>query len=431
MKPYKIDITRLSLILIGYLIFNHVYSITYDSGGFAFILMWPAFLLSYAVIVLGNIFIFRDISKLKASFEDNELIQKTCTIQLVLATIGFFMQIIGFKGAPLNYIDNYPVLVCASIVYSIIIMIAIYQTIKLGQEKDNATIAGFIFGGMIIFLTIIALVIITSPSIKHTTKHTTPSFAEEFQSLGLKGKVEVVDKHREIEAFYGTAYKLTYTENLSDGTILKETTTAKIHGKDGEHLSNFFLLSGTDLETLLNDKEKALFTTVKQDEFSFLLDVYKERPNLQQEEDSIKNTTADKINKLFATPIASSFKFGKYPIENYYIAIMAQAVSNREKGDSDAAGFYNITTKDFMKNKGLTLDFDCDLSNIKAENSSPVDAFKERILSLPKNSFSDGIYNITCSYDENGIKKKVTCPFVVEDGVGHFEEDEIVGNQTN
>ena len=431
MKPYKIDITRLSLILIGYLIFNRVYSITYDSGGFAFIILWPAFFASYAGMVLGNIFIFRDISKLKASFEDNELIQKTCTIQLVLATIGFFMQIIGFKGAPLNYIDNYPVLISASIVYSIILLIGIYQTIKLGQEKDNATIAGFIFGGMIIFLTIIALVIITSPSIKHTTKHTTPSFAEEFQSLGLKGKVEVVDKHREIEAFYGTAYKLTYTEKLSDGTILKETTTAQIQGRSGEHLSNFFLLSGTDLETLLNDKEKALFHTVKQDEFSFLLDVYKERPNLQQEEDSIKNTTADKINKLFDTPIASSFKFGKYPIENYYVAIMAQAVSNREKGDSDAAGFYNITTKDLMKNKGLTLDFDCDLSIIKAENGSPVDAFKERILSLPKNSFSDGIYNITSSYDENGIKKKVTCPFVVEDGVGHFEEDEIVGNQTN
>lgn len=427
MKPYKIDITRLSLILIGYLIFNRVYSITYDSGGFAFILMWPAFLLSYAVIVLGNIFIFRDISKLKASFEDNELIQKTCTIQLVLATIGFFMQILGFKGAPLNYIDNYPVLVCASIVYSIILLIGIYQTIKLDQGKDNSAIFGFIFGGMIIFLTSLALVSITSPSIKYTT----PSFAEEFQLLGLKGKVELVDKHREIEAFYGTAYKLTYTEKLSDGTILKETTTAKIQGRSGEHLSNFFLLSGTDLETLLNDKEKALFHTVKQDEFSFLLDVYKERPNFQQEEDSIKNATAEKIDKLFATPITSSFKFGKYPIENYYVAIMAQAVSNREKGDSDAAGFYNITTKDLMKNKGLTLDFDCDISKIKAENSSPLDAFKERILSLPKNSFSDGIYNITCSYDENGMKKKVTCPFVVEDGVGHFEEDEIEGNQTN
>ena len=429
MKPYKINIFRLGLLLFSYLIFNVVYSITYDSGGFAFIILWPAFFASYAGIVLGNIFIFRDISKLKASFEDNELIQKTCTIQLVLATIGFFMQIIGFKGAPLNYIDNYPLLVSASIVYSIVLLIGIYQTIKLGQVKDISAKLGFVFAVTVILYTCLGLITATSSSIKNTT----PSFAEEFQSLGLKGKVEVVDKHREIEAFYGTAYKLTYTENLSDGTILKETTTAKIHGKDGEHLSNFFLLSGTDLETLLNDKEKALFHTVKQDEFSFLLDVYKERPNLQQEEDSIKNATADKINKLFNTPgkIASSFEFRKYPIENYYVAIMAQAISNRENGDSDAAGFYNITTKDLMKNKGITLDFDCDLTKIKAENGSPLDAFKEKILSLPKNSFSDGIYNISCSYDENGIKKKVTCPFVVEDGVGHFEEDEIVENQTN
>ena len=429
MKPYKINIFRLGLLLFSYLIFNVVYSITYDSGGFAFIILCPAFFASYAGIVLGNIFIFRDISKLKASFEDNELIQKTCTIQLVLATIGFFMQIIGFKGAPLNYIDNYPLLVSASIVYSIVLLIGIYQTIKLGQVKDISAKLGFVFAVTVILYTCLGLITATSSSIKNTT----PSFAEEFQSLGLKGKVEVVDKNREIEAFYGTAYKLTYTENLSDGTILKETTTAKIHGKDGEHLSNFFLLSGTDLETLLNDKEKALFHTVKQDEFSFLLDVYKERPNLQQEEDSIKNATADKINKLFNTPgkIASSFEFRKYPIENYYVAIMAQAISNREKGDSDAAGFYNITTKDLMKNKGITLDFDCDLTKIKAENGSPLDAFKEKILSLPKNSFSDGIYNISCSYDENGIKKKVTCPFVVEDGVGHFEEDEIVENQTN
>ena len=429
MKPYKINIFRLGLLLPTYLVFNVVYSITYDSGGFAFIILWPAFFASYAGIVFGNIFIFRDISKLKASFEDNELIQKTSTIQLVLATIGFFMQILGFKGTPLNYIDNNPVLVCASIVYSIILIIAIYQKIKLRQGKDISAIFGYIFGGMVISLTSLALVTTTSPSITYST----PNFSEEFQSLGLKGKVELVDKHREIEAFNGTVYELTYTENLSDGTILKENIYAKIHKMNGEHLSNFFLPSGTDLETLLNDKEKALFHTVKQDEFSFLLDVNQERPNLQQEEDSIKNTTADKINKLFDTPgkIASSFEFRKYPIENYYVAIMAQAISNREKGDSDAAGFYNITTKDLMKNKGITLDFDCDLTKIKAENGSPVDAFKEKILSLPKNSFSDGIYNISCSYDENGIKKKVTCPFVVEDGVGHFEEDVIEGNQTN
>ena len=429
MKPYKINLFRLGLLLPTYLVFNVVYSIVYDSAGLALIILWPVFFLSYVAIVVGNIFIFRDISKLKSAFKDNDLIQKTSTIQLVLATIGAFLQIVGFKGAPLNYIDNSPLLVSASIVYSIVLLIGMYQIIKLGQGKDILAILGFIFGATVIFLTSIAL--LTTSSYSPSIKSTTPSFAEEFQSLGLKGKVEVIDQHREIEMFNGTIYELRYTENLSDGTILKKYTDAKIHKMNGEHLSNFFLLSGTDLETLLNDKEKALFTTVKQDEFSFLLDVYRERPNLQQEEDSIKNATADKINKLFATPIASSFKFGKYPIENYYIAIIAQAISNREKGDSDAAGFYNITTKDLMKNKGLTLDFDCDLTKIKAENSSPLDAFKEKILSLPKNSFSDGIYNITCSYEENGIKKKVTCPFIVEDGVGHFEEDEIEGNQTN
>lgn len=429
MKPYKINLFRLGLLLPTYLVFNVVYAITYDSGGFAFIILWPAFFASYAAIVLGNIFMFRDISKLKASFEDNELIQKTCTIQLVLATIGFFMQILGFRGAPLNYIDNFPLLVSASIVYSIILLIGIYQTIKLGQGKDFSAIPGFIFGIMVIFLTSLALFTTTSPSITDTT----PSFAEEFKSLGLKGKVELTNKHREIEMFNGTVYNLTYTENLSDGTILKKYTDAKIH-EDGEHLSNFFIFPDVDLEALLNEKEKALFHTVKQDEFSFLLYVNQERPNLQQEEDSIKNATADKINKLFDTPgeIASSFKFGKYPEENYYVAMIKQAVSNREKGDSDAAGFYNITTKDLMKNKGLTLDFDCDLSKIKVENGSPVETLKEKFLSLPKNSFSDGIYNINCYY-ENGIQKKVEviCPFVVEDGVGHFEEDEIVGNQTN
>ena len=415
------------MLLPAYLIFNYVYSIIYNSAGFAFTILWPIYYLSFVIILLGNIFIFRDLSKIKSSVEDDGFIQKTSTIQLVLATIGAFIQIIGF---PLNYIENYSLLASASIVYSIILIIGIYQKVILEQDKDVSSILGFVFGITVLFLS--NLVLLTTPS--PIAKYSTSSFRQEFQSLGLKGKVELIDQHREIEAFNGTVYKLTYTEHLSDGTILKEDTTAKIHKISGEHLSNFFLLSGTDLETLLNDKEKALFHTVKQDEFSFLLDVYKERPNLQQEEDSIKNATADKINKLFDTPgkIASSFEFRKYPIENYYVAMIKQAVSNREKGDSDAAGFYNITTKDLMKNKGLTLDFDFDLSKIKVENGSPVDTLKEKFLSLPKNSFFDGIYNINCYY-ENGIQKKVevTCQFVVEDGVGHFEEDEIVENQTN
>ncbi len=42
------------------------------------------------------------------------------------------MQIIGF---PLNYIENYSLLASASIVYSIILIIGIYQKVILEQDK--------------------------------------------------------------------------------------------------------------------------------------------------------------------------------------------------------------------------------------------------------------------------------------------------------
>ena len=428
MKPYKINIFRLGLLLFSYLNFNVVYSITYDSGGFAFIILWPAFFASYAGIVLGNIFIFRDISKLKASFEDNELIQKTCTIQLVLATIGFFMQIIGFKGAPLNYIDNYPLLVSASIVYSIVLLIGIYQTIKLGQGKDISAKLGFVFAVTVILFTNLILITSSSSSIKNTT----PSFAEEFQSLGLKGTVQVVSKGREIEAYYGTHAELKYTEKLSDGTYLEENLRADIREHNGEHISEFYPPLETNIEDLLNDKEKELFNTVKPKEFDFLFDVHKKRPLLEKEESKIKKDVANQINILFDHRVTYDYSYQFKPVsrEKYLAAIISQAVSNREKGDFDAAGFYNITTKDFMKKKAVFLDLDCIFASLNPNASSydsreHVDFFKEKLLALPKNSFNDGIYKIRGNYWEDGKTIHVTCVFVVEDGVGHFEEDKL------
>ena len=430
MKPYKISIIRLSLILIGYLIYNFVYSITYDSGGFAFILLWPAFLLSYAVIVLGNIFMFRDISKLKSSLEDNEFIQKTSTIQLVLATIGFFLQIIGFKAAPLNYIDNYPVLVCASIVYSIILIIAIYQKIKLGQGKDISAKLGFVFAVTVVLFT--NLILLTSSSSSPSITYSTPSFAEEFQSLGLKGTVQVVSKGREIEAYYGTHAELKYTEKLSDGTYLEENLRADIREHNGEHISEFYPPLETNIEDLLNDKEKELFNTVKPKEFDFWFDVHKKRPLLEKEESKIKKDVANQINILFDHRVTYDYSYQFKPVsrEKYLAAIISQAVSNREKGDFDAAGFYNITTKDFMKKKAVFLDLDCIFASLNPNASSydsreHVDFFKEKLLALPKNSFNDGIYEIRGNYWEDGKTIHVTCVFVVEDGVGHFEEDKL------
>ena len=437
MKPYKINLFRLGLLLFSYLIFNVVYSITYDSGGFAFIILWPAFFASYAEIVLGNIFIFRDISKLKASFKDNELIQKTSTIQLVLATIGFFMQIIGFKqAAPLNFLDNYPLLVSASIVYSIILLIGIYQTIKLGQGKDILAILGFVFSFIVILYTCLGLITTTSssPSITYSTS----AFAEEFQSVGLKGKVEVVNKVRSIEPYYGTGVELHYTETFSDGNFFNETLRADIVEPSGEHKSDFYPPLETDIEALLNDKEKELFDSIKPREFSFLLNIHKKRKDLEKEENKIKKVVANQINLLFDKRVTFDYSYQFKPVsrEKYISTIISQAVSNREKGDFDAAGFYNITTKDFMKKQAVFLDIDCIFASLDPNASSynsreHVDFFKEKLLDLPKNSFNDGIYEIRGNYWGDGKTINVTCVFVVEDGVGHFKEDKIVGNQTN
>ena len=435
MKPYKINLFRLGLLLPTYLVFNIVYSITYDSGGFAFIILWPAFFASYAGIVLGNIFIFRDISKLKASFEDNELIQNTCTIQVVLATIGFFMQIIGFKGAPLNYIDNFPVLVCANIVYSIILLIGIYQTIKLGQGKDILAILGFVFAFMVILYTCLGLFTTTSSSPSIT--YSTPSFAEEFQSVGLKGKVKVVNKVRSIEPYYGTQVDLQYTETFSDGNFFNETLRADIVEPSGEHKSDFYPPLETDIEALLNDKEKELFDSIKPREFDFLLNIHKKRKDLEKEENKIKKVVANQINLLFDKRVTFDYSYQFKPVsrEKYVSTIISQAVSNREKGDFDAAGFYNITTKDFMTRQAVILDIDCIFASLDPNASSynsrdHVDFFKAKLLALPKNSFYDGIYEIRGHYFEDAKKINVTCIFVVEDGVGHFEEDILKENQS-
>ena len=50
MKEYKISYFRLSLVLLGYLIYNLVYYTLDYSGGYAFFIVWPIFFLSLAMI---------------------------------------------------------------------------------------------------------------------------------------------------------------------------------------------------------------------------------------------------------------------------------------------------------------------------------------------------------------------------------------------
>lgn len=260
--------------------------------------------------------------------------------------------------------------------------------------------------------------------------------SQEFKSLGLKGDLKVIDTTKEIEAYYGTRVKFNYTERFSDGYVLKVDDYADIHGTTGEHLEGLYY--DLEIEHLLNDEEKKLFNVVKLREFDFLFDVYEKRPGFKLEEDKIKKDIANKINELFNEQVTFDFycKFELDSREKVCAAIISQAVKNRDNGDFEAAGFYNITPENLMKNKGVRLSISCNFSRVNPSltysyPTEHVDIFKAKLLSLPKGSFLDGVYLINGSYydDQKRTDFELICTFVVEDGIGHFEEDRIISEK--
>lgn len=285
-------------------------------------------------------------------------------------------------------------------------------------------------------IVILSVIILSSCAVPEKENSWENSLSQEFKSLGLKGDLKVIDTTKEIEAFYGTKVKFNYTERLSDGYVLKEDDYADIHGTTGEHLEGLYY--DLEIEHLLNDEEKKLFNVVKLREFDFLLNVYKKRPGFKVEEDRIKKDIANKINKLFNEQVTFDFycKFEPNPREEVCAAVISQAVKNRDNGDFEAAGFYNITPENLMKNKGVRLSISCNFSRVNPSltysyPTEHVDIFKAKLLSLPKGSFLDGVYLMNGSYYD--VQKRtdfeLICTFVVEDGIGHFEEDKIISEK--
>ena len=91
-----------------------------------------------------------------------------------------------------------------------------------------------------------------------------------------------------------------------------------------------------------------------------------------------------------------SYKFEPVSREKIYATILSQAVRNRDNGDFEAAGFYNIRSKNLMKSKAVSLHLDCIFASLDPNASESfsrehIDYFKTKLLSLPKGSFSDGI----------------------------------------
>lgn len=285
-------------------------------------------------------------------------------------------------------------------------------------------------------IVILSVIILSSCAVPEKENSWENSLSQEFKSLGLKGDLKVIDTTKEIEAFYGTKVKFNYTERLSDGYVLKEDDYADIHGTTGEHLEGLYY--DLEIEHLLNDEEKKLCNVVKLREFDFLFNVYKKRPGFKVEEDKIKKDIAKKINELFNEQVTFDFycKFELDSREKVCAAIISQAVKNRDNGDFEAAGFYNITPENLMKNKGVRLSISCNFSRVNPSltysyPTEHIDIFKAKLLSLPKGSFLDGVYLINGSYydDQKRTDFELICTFVVEDGIGHFEEDKIISEK--
>ena len=422
MKPYKISLIRLCLVLLGYLIYNLVYFALFYSAGYAFFILWPIFFLAIGLILLGNFFAFRDPLKLKSSFKDNQLVQKTSTIQVILATIGVCLQLsnmVYLRWWPINYIDNFPTLFCISLLYSAIFFIGNFQKTKLDQDDKSSNKSSLVFGAIVVFLCNLLLITNSKVSVWGSTDQ----YVQDFKDFGLKGKVEVYEKKHLIEPYNGTLTTLFYNETLSNG----ESFIDFIYVSDVQNGTHVTTLDEKDKEEirsyLENDTEKELFDKVTLEQFEFVLKVYEERIyNLKLEDD-----IATKINEAVGGKLLENYNVEIKPADKikFYSDLIKEAVKNRENGDTDVAGFYNIDINKHINDKTLIVSIEHfnfieieDKQNHKID--SRVDYLRDKLTSLPVGTLSDGIYKFTVSTLSDG---NVKITMVVENGKSYFEKD--------
>ena len=422
MKPYKISLIRLCLVLLGYLIYNLVYFALFYSAGYAFFILWPIFFLAIGLILLGNFFAFRDPLKLKSSFKDNQLVQKTSTIQVILATIGVCLQLsnmVYLRWWPINYIGNFPTLFCISLLYSAIFFIGNFQKTKLDQDDKSSNKSSLVFGAIVVFLCNLLLITNSKVSVWGSTDQ----YVQDFKDFGLKGKVEVYEKKHLIEPYNGTLTTLFYNETLSNG----ESFIDFIYVSDVQNGTHVTTLDEKDKEEirsyLENDTEKELFDKVTLEQFEFVLKVYEERIyNLKLEDD-----IATKINEAVGGKLLENYNVEIKPADKikFYSDLIKEAVKNRENGDTDVAGFYNIDINKHINDKTLIVSIEHfnfieieDKQNHKIDNR--VDYLKDKLTSLPVGTLSDGIYKFTVSTLSDG---NVKITMVVENGKSYFEKD--------
>ena len=423
MKEYKISYFRLSLVLLGYLLYNVIYFLLDYSAGYAFFIVWPVFFLSLAIIVLGNIFIFRDVVKLRDTYKKNKTIQLTCMIQLIAACIGVCIQLTNLAYGnwwPINYVEHYPLLVAICIIYSVIFIIGVIQKRAVEQQEKTSSIFSLVFGACVVLLCNFLLFTNSKASIFDVNKQ----YVEEFKNFGLTGTVEVREKHQVIEPYVGSRTSIHYDERLSDGTYFWESIDV-VEVRNGTHATKLDEQLAQEVTKYLDtDEEKELFEQVKKQEFQFVLFLYKDLIRKR----NIDKDLINKVNNEVGFNLVEKYGLSIYPKNpaEFYSVIIKNALKNRKNGDTEVAGFYNIDIpiQSMIVNFGYINYLELD-QFLKDKNANRVDYLKKILSQIPSGTLEDGTYKFGGTTKIDGKNQWVTITMVIENGISHFEEDQV------
>ena len=423
MKEYKISYFRLSLVLLGYLLYNVIYFLLDYSAGYAFFIVWPVFFLSLAIIVLGNIFIFRDVVKLRDTYKKNKTIQLTCMIQLIAACIGVCIQLTNLTYGnwwPINYVEHYPLLVAICIIYSVIFIIGVIQRRAVEQQEKTSTIFSLVFGACVVLLCNFLLFTNSKASIFDVNKQ----YVEEFKNFGLTGTVEVREKHQVIEPYVGSRTSIHYDERLSDGTYFWESIDV-VEVRNGTHAMKLDDQLAQEITKYLDtNEERELFEQVKKQEFQFVLFLYKDLIRNRK----IDTELIDKVNNAVGFKLVEKYGLSIYPKNpaEFYSVIIKNALKNRKNGDTEVAGFYNIDVpiQSMIVNFGYINYLELD-QFLKDKNASRVEYLKKILSQIPSGTLEDGTYKFGGTTKIDGKDQWVTITMVIENGISHFEEDQV------
>ena len=429
MKRNTVSFFRLSLVIIGYIIYNVIFYL-YPSGEI------PSFagsfvILSCALIAFGNLFLLIEPIRLMLGFKEDRNIRNSSIIQLVLVIVSYFIQsaeLVKGQLKIINFMNHFSETFALSLILTLIFIIAIYQKLWLHREDNNDTKYHFIFGLLLIVITNILLVstafsTISAPTLFNSGKN----YPQEFKDFGLNGTVKVKNKKHAFE-LRGYEVSLEYTEQFSDGYSYSKHYTISEDAGDQYELAISNESVQKIKELLSTGKERERLEKVKYEEFNFLLSLYKEKLKKLK----VPYTIADTINTAFKVELVRESRVDFYPTDGYEFTafLISESLRNVEKGDLDAAGFYNIDVKQAMKNDQIYANIDLIFYSILTSKEqkaglSKLEYFKEVLETLPRGTFWDGVYQFKGSAEVDGKTRDVISTFVVENGIGYFEEDEL------